>query len=63
MFQRATILLALCGAASLSLLGAGGTLVFRGQQIWMLAAGVVMIIVGMVAGVVAVLGAIGDEQA
>ncbi len=62
MFQRAAILLALCGAASLCLLGAGGMLVFRGQQIWMLAAGVGMIIAGLVAGVVAVLGAIGDEQ-
>lgn len=43
------------------LLGAGGALVFRGPQIWMLASGVGMIIIGLVAGVVAVLGAMGDE--
>ncbi|MET0337591.1 MAG: hypothetical protein ABW063_07480 [Caulobacter sp.] len=61
MFQRTTLLLALCGVASLLLLGAGGALVFRGPQIWMLASGVGMIIIGLVAGVVAVLGAMGDE--
>jgi hypothetical protein len=61
MLQRATLLLILCGIVSLSLLGGGGTLIFRGEQMWMIAAGVGMIIIGLIAGVVAVLGAIGDE--
>ncbi|WP_269714731.1 hypothetical protein [Caulobacter sp. NIBR2454] len=57
MFQRAPFVLILLALASLALMGGGGLLVAKGEEIWMIAAGVATIIVGLIAGVVAVLGA------